>query len=121
MNDSSLIAATSRGVYGVGPLNPDRAPLADTFGQTVIKIISETIKYEGRINRIRFYGKSKGLFIVKRKRKRRHFQMGSQRIEYNAHIKRQPRNSFSTFAFAFALCEKMLRVRRGGVAVKGVL
>ena len=76
--------------------------MADTFGKTVIKIISETIKYEGRINRIQFYGKSKGPFIVKRKRKRRRFQMGSQKIEYNAHIKSQPRNSFFDFRLRFS-------------------
>ena len=105
-------------MYGVGPLNPDRAPLADTFGKTVIKIISETIKYEGRINRIRFYGKNKGLVYSETKAKTKttslRFQMGSQRIKYNAHIKRQPRNSFSTFDFTFALCERTSRVRGGG-------
>ena len=40
---------------------------------------------------------SKGLFILKRKRKRRRFQLGSYRIPLNVHIDQRKK-----FAFAFA-------------------
>ena len=57
-----LISVTSRGVFGIGTSTSDRAGLGNTLsrGQVLIVIIGEKMKYEGRINRIRYYGK--GLF-----------------------------------------------------------